>query len=175
MFQKTEHGKIGSTISHYQILAKLGSGGMGIVYKAKDLKLSRMVAIKFLSPELSLDKAAIDRFIHEAQTVSALNHPNICILHEIDECDGAHFMVMEFVDGETLRGILDARASLSIQEILDIVIKVADALKAAHTKGIIHRDIKPDNIMISREGYVKVMDFGLAKLKIWSNPILNRS
>ncbi len=165
MFQETEHEKIGSTISHYQILAKLGAGGMGVVYKARDLKLNRLVAIKFLSPELTLDKDAIARFVHEAQTVSALNHPNICTIHEIDECNGTHFMVMEFIDGETLHGISASRGALPLTEILDIIIKVADALKAAHAKGIIHRDIKPDNIMISREGYVKVMDFGLAKLK----------
>lgn len=171
MSQHPDDELVGQQISHYNILERLGFGGMGIVYKAKDLKLNRIVAIKFLSSELTRDKDAIARFILEAQTVSALNHPNICTLHEIDELNGLHFMVMEFVDGETLRSIIESRRALARHEALEITIKVADALVAAHAKGIIHRDIKPDNIMISREGYVKVTDFGLAKLKETDNPV----
>jgi non-specific serine/threonine protein kinase len=138
---------------------------MGVVYKARYLKLNRLVAIKFLSPDLTLDPAASARFIREARIISALNHPNICVIHEISEFESQHFMVMEFVDGETLRAILKRRGSLSVPEVLELGIKVADALQTAHAKDIIHRDIKPDNIMISREGFVKVMDFGLAKLR----------
>jgi serine/threonine protein kinase len=156
---------IGKLISHYRILEELGRGGMGVVYKAFDTRLRRPVAIKILPPHLVADEKNLRRFTQEAQAASALNHPNICTIHEIDEHDGIHFIVMEFIDGETLRQILERRGSFPEPEVIAIGMKVADALKAAHAKGIIHRDLKPENIMISREGYVKVMDFGLAKLK----------
>jgi serine/threonine protein kinase len=154
----------GAAISHYKILERLGQGGMSVVYKALDTRLRRSVAIKILPPHLVADEKNRLRFIQEAQAASALNHPNICTVHDIDEYDGIHFMVMEFIDGETLRKTLERRGPLPVREVIDIGLKVADALKAAHAKGIIHRDIKPDNIMISKDGYVKVMDFGLAKL-----------
>jgi eukaryotic-like serine/threonine-protein kinase len=156
---------IGTCLSHYRIEEKIGEGGMGVVYKAVDTRLLRPVAIKILPPQLVADEKNLLRFTQEAQAASALNHPNICTIHEIDEHGGIHFIVMEFIDGETLRQILERRGPLPEPEVIAIGMKVADALKAAHAKGIIHRDIKPENIMISREGYVKVMDFGLAKLK----------
>jgi TOMM system kinase/cyclase fusion protein len=155
---------IGQTISHYKIIEKLGEGGMGVVYRAQDTRLLRQVAVKFLPHDLLTDENNRRRFMQEAQTASSLNHPNICVIHDINEVDGAHFIVMELVEGETLGEILERRGPLPEKEVIDITIKVCEALASIHAKGIFHRDIKADNIMISRQGYVKVMDFGLAKL-----------
>jgi serine/threonine protein kinase len=181
---------IGQTISHYRILEKLGEGGMGILYKAEDTKLKRIVALKFLPPDITKNIEAKERFMHEAQAASALNHPNICNIHTIEEVEGQQFIDMEFVEGETLKEsiviglpanlsakVLQSRTSagvpqngaqaghLSLEKCLSIAIQIGEGLNAAHKKNIIHRDIKPDNIMITDEGLVKIMDFGLAKLK----------
>jgi serine/threonine protein kinase/formylglycine-generating enzyme required for sulfatase activity len=155
---------IGQTISHYRILEKLGEGGMGVVYKAEDVKLKRTVALKFLPPDLTRNPEAKQRFIHEAQAASALEHSNICTIHEIDETeDGRVFTVMACYEGETLRGRIE-RGALDIDESIDIAIQAARGLSKAHDNGIVHRDIKPANIMITRDGVVKILDFGLAKL-----------
>ncbi len=153
---------IGQTISHYKILEKLGEGGMGVVYKAQDTKLDRFVALKFLPPHLAASEQDKARFIQEAKSASALNHPNVCTIHDIQEHDGQMFIVMEFVDGQTLR---EKKGSISFKQAIDIGIQIADGLAVAHEKNIVHRDIKPDNIMIRKDGIVQIMDFGLAKLK----------
>ncbi|MCH8955373.1 protein kinase [candidate division KSB1 bacterium] len=155
---------VGSTLLHYQILEKLGEGGMGVVYKATDLRLLRDVAIKFLPQEFVLDEKARLRFVQEARAASALNHPGICTVHDIGEHEGKHFIVLEYIDGKTLRQILNERGRLPEKEVIDIGIQVSNALAVAHARGIIHRDIKPENIMVRSNGQVKVMDFGLAKL-----------
>jgi serine/threonine-protein kinase len=153
---------IGQTISHYKILEKLGKGGMGVVYKAQDTKLDRFVALKFLPSHLAASEQDKARFIQEAQAASALNHPNVCTIHDIQEHEGQMFIVMEFVDGQTLR---EKKGSISFKQAIDIGIQIADGLAAAHEKSIVHRDIKPENIMIRKDGIAQIMDFGLAKLK----------
>lgn len=156
---------IGKTISHYKILEELGRGGMGVVYKAEDQKLHRAVALKFLPPHMSRDPESMDRFIHEARAASALDHPNICTIHEIEETeDGYTFIVMAYYEGETLKERI-GRGSIEFGEALDIVYRIAEGLGKAHDKGIVHRDIKPANIILTSEGQVKLMDFGLAKLR----------
>src|SRR3990172_9722494 len=156
---------IGKIISHYEILEKIGEGGMGEIYKAKDLRLKRFVAIKILPPHLNLEESRHLLFINEAQTASALNHPNICSIYDVDNQDGVDFIVMEYIEGESLRDILNRDKLLPIGKVLEFALKICSALKLTHEKGIIHRDIKPDNIMFSADGNFKIMDFGLAKLK----------
>jgi serine/threonine protein kinase/Tfp pilus assembly protein PilF len=155
---------IGKTISHYKILEKLGEGGMGVVYKAQDTKLDRIVALKFLPQHLTSDPVEKERFVHEAKAASALNHTNITTIYEIDEFQGQMFIVMEYCEGKTLKQIIE-QETLSIRKVLDIGIQICEGLTIAHEKGIVHRDIKSANIMLTPRGQVKIMDFGLAKLK----------
>jgi len=159
---ESEGSMIGQTISHYKILEKLGEGGMGVVYKAQDTKLDRLVALKFLPEHVSASSADLERFTQEAKAAASLTHPNVCTIYGIEEADGKRFIVMEFVDGKMLE---EVKSTLSMKEALEIGIQIAEGLAAAHEKGIVHRDIKPENIMIRKDGRVQVMDFGLAKLR----------
>ena len=154
---------LGRTLSHYEVKQELSRGGMGVVYRALDTKLDREVALKVLPPELMADEARKRRFVQEAKAAAAIHHPNIATIHEIDEVDGVHFIVMELIEGEKLTDLL-ARERLTPARVLELAAEIAEGLSKAHDKGVVHRDLKPGNIMITVDGHIKIIDFGLAKL-----------
>ncbi len=164
-FVADSHSKVDQIVSHYRVVEKLGAGGMGIVYRAEDTKLRRPVALKFLAPELTRDEDAKQRFVREAQSASALEHPNICTIYEIDEApNGQLFLAMAYYAGETLKAKIE-RGPLTIDEVVSYAVQTAEGLASAHAAGIVHRDIKPANLLVTPDGIVKIVDFGIAKLR----------